>query len=81
MAATVVTVVGCMVVVLGFFAAFWRDLKGDNRNLRTELTGEMVSLRDDLTREMGGLRGEVHHLGERVARIEGRLDERDRMAE
>ena len=52
------------VALLGVILGVWRDIKGDLTALRSHV--------DD------GLLGELHNVGERVARIEGRLDERDR---
>ena len=57
------------------------DLRDDVKTLRTETRSDMAELRDDVqtlrteTRsDMADLRGDVQALGERVARIEGRLD-------
>ena len=64
------------------------DLRDDVKTLRTETRSDMAELRDDvqtlrtetrsemadLRSDVNDLRGDVQALGERVARIEGRLD-------
>ena len=57
-----VALIGVGVALAALVIGAWRDLKGDISKLRDE---------------MHGMRGDMHTLGERVARIEGRLDERD----
>ena len=67
MTASTVATLSVGVALLGVILGVWRDIKGDLTALRSHVDDGLL-----------GVRTELHNVGERVARIEGRLDERDR---